>query len=261
MTRKNIISLHEAVVLSLLNEPMRTANFKKIAQFINKRNLCPIRKGGVSLEDQVMLRTTKSKGKYSYLFEDLGAGFIRLRDTHADFPMHLYSGCQALLDYDKTFYNPNLKELRIIDKGYASKETRKVKFSPAEIVCILSMNKGRRKSIYVFEKESNSIRHFEFNNQAYTFKTLCEYLDPINGYLVNISKSSIIGVAFFDLVKKRLLKYNGVAGKTQVFATLKISDKGQGDIFLQNFITVKEAYKRRILLQKAILGYKSDIGL
>lgn len=208
-----------------------------------------------------MLRTTKSNGAYAQLFEEIGAGFIRLKDSYADFPLHLYSALEALLDYDKQFYNPDLKELSVIDKSYGSKETRKIQVSPADIICILSQEKSRNKNVYVFERELNSIKCFEFNNQKFKFETLCEHLDPVNNYLTHVSKNAIVNVAFFDLVKKRLLKYNGSAGETVGFTTIKISDKEQGQIFLQNFTTVKGAYNRRILLQKNTLGYKTDLGL
>lgn len=261
MPRKNLLSLHEAVVVALINQPTRTASFEQIAAFIIDRNLCPNRDGGVSLEDQVMLRTTQSKGAYAHLFQEIGAGFIRLKDGYADFPLHLYSALEALLDYDKQFYNPDLKELSVIDKNYGTKETRKIKMNPADIICILSKEKSRSKNIYLFEKNLKLIVCFEFNNQEFNFKTLCEYLDPVNNYLTQVAKSAIVNVAFFELVKKRLLAYNDTAGIIESLSTIQISDKEQGDLFLQNFTTVKGSYIRRIMLQKATLGYKTDMGL
>ncbi|MFZ4058790.1 MAG: hypothetical protein ACOYKE_11675 [Ferruginibacter sp.] len=259
MPRKNLLSFHEAIVVALINQPTRTASFEQIAAFIIERNLCPKRDGGVLLEDQVMLRTTQSKGAYAHLFQEIGAGFIRLKDSYADFPLHLSSALEALLDYDKHFYNPDLKELSVIDKSYGAKETRKIKMSPADIICILSKEKSRNKNIYFFERGLNTIRCFQFNNQEFNFKTLCEYLDPVNNYLVQVSKSAIVNVSFFEPVKKKLLAYNDTAGITEALSTIQISEKEQGDLFLQNFTTVKGSYNRRIMLQKVTLGYKTDM--
>lgn len=261
MPRKNLLSLHEAVVVALINQPTRTASFEQIAAFIIDRNLYPNRDGGVSLEEQVMLRTTQSKGAYAHLFEEIGAGFIRLNDGYGDFPLHLYSALEELLVYDKQFYKPYLKELSVIDKSFGAKETRKIKINPADIICVLSKEKARSKNIYIFERNLKSIVCFEFNNQEFNFKTLCEYLDPSNNHLVWVAKSAIVNVAFFELIKKRLLAYNDTAGKMEVIGTIQISDKEQGDLFLQNFTIVKESYNRRIILQKATLGYKKDMGL
>ena len=41
MPRKNLISLHEAIVIALINKPDRTATFEEIADFITERRLYP----------------------------------------------------------------------------------------------------------------------------------------------------------------------------------------------------------------------------
>ena len=80
MPRKNLLSLHEAIAVALLNRPNREATFEEIASFIEERDLCPNRDGGVPLATQVMLRATKSSGNYRHLFEVVGADRIRLRN-------------------------------------------------------------------------------------------------------------------------------------------------------------------------------------
>lgn len=78
---KNLLSLHEAIVIALINLNKETfsATFDEIATYIEKRNLYPERKGNVDLATQVMLRSTKSKGNYLYLFEQIAENKIRLR--------------------------------------------------------------------------------------------------------------------------------------------------------------------------------------
>lgn len=79
---KNLLSLHEAIVVALINinKETFTASFDEIACYIEKRNLYPERKGGVDLSTQVMLRSTKSKGNYSYLFEIVDNDKIKLNN-------------------------------------------------------------------------------------------------------------------------------------------------------------------------------------
>jgi len=79
---KNLLTLHEAIVLALVNQPNRTASFEEIANFIIKRDLYPNRKGNIPLSTQVMLRSTKANGAYAHLFEEVGAGYVRLRDSN-----------------------------------------------------------------------------------------------------------------------------------------------------------------------------------
>ncbi|MCQ6959557.1 hypothetical protein [Mucilaginibacter aquariorum] len=77
---KNLLTLHEAIVLALINNDNRSGTFDDIAEFIKTRNLFPIRKEGISLSKQVMLRSTKSKKRYLYLFEEIDSNIIRLRN-------------------------------------------------------------------------------------------------------------------------------------------------------------------------------------
>jgi hypothetical protein len=80
MPRKNLLSLHEAIVIALINQPTRSANFEEIAKFIEERKLYPERKGNIPLATQVMLRSTKANGAYHDLFEEVGTNQIRLRE-------------------------------------------------------------------------------------------------------------------------------------------------------------------------------------
>lgn len=68
---KNLVTLHEAIALALLSKKSRTATFDEVAAFIEKRCLYPERKGNIPLEVQVMLRATKSRKRYSQLFEEV----------------------------------------------------------------------------------------------------------------------------------------------------------------------------------------------
>jgi hypothetical protein len=76
---KNILSLHEAIVVALVSTKNRTATFNAIAKFIERRKLYEERKGNIPLSTQVMLRSTKSKKKYDHLFEQLNDTTIKLR--------------------------------------------------------------------------------------------------------------------------------------------------------------------------------------
>lgn len=80
MRRNNLLSLHEAIVIALINKPNRTASFEEIASIVTQRNLFPERKGNIPMSTQIMLRSTKSSGRYKHLFEELSDGVIRLKN-------------------------------------------------------------------------------------------------------------------------------------------------------------------------------------
>ncbi len=66
---KNILKLHEAIVLGLINCKDKKAAAVQIANEINRRKLY-IRKEGQPVPSyQIMMRTKMSKGKYTHLFD------------------------------------------------------------------------------------------------------------------------------------------------------------------------------------------------
>lgn len=84
MPRKNLLSLHEAIVVALINQPARTASFSEVANFIEQRNLYPNREGNIPLSTQVMLRSTKAQGAYAHLFKQMDSNTIQLRNNNED---------------------------------------------------------------------------------------------------------------------------------------------------------------------------------
>lgn len=76
---KNILKLHEAIAVVLLNKKNRTSTIEFIASEINKRKLY-IRKDKQSLPAyQVMQRTFLSNGKYHHLFEFKKPDTVKLK--------------------------------------------------------------------------------------------------------------------------------------------------------------------------------------
>jgi hypothetical protein len=76
---KNHLTLHEAVAVVLLNKQNRTATFESIAEDIDRRNLFPERKGGITLSEQVKIRTSIKSSKYKHWFEFTPPNIIRLK--------------------------------------------------------------------------------------------------------------------------------------------------------------------------------------
>jgi predicted transcriptional regulator len=66
---KNLLKLHEAIAVVLLNKPKHTETIQEIAKEINRRRLY-VRKDGTQLPAyQVMMRSKLSKGKYAHIFK------------------------------------------------------------------------------------------------------------------------------------------------------------------------------------------------
>ncbi len=76
---KNLLTLHEAVAVVLLKQPNRTATFQTIAAEIERRNLFTERKGGITLAEQIKLRTSIKSSKYTPWFDFTKPDIIKLK--------------------------------------------------------------------------------------------------------------------------------------------------------------------------------------
>ncbi|MBA3284075.1 MAG: hypothetical protein H0U27_03305 [Nitrosopumilus sp.] len=76
---KNLLTLHEAVAVVLLKQPNRAATFQTIAKEIERRNLFTERKGGITLAQQIKLRTSITSSKYKHWFECTKPNLLKLK--------------------------------------------------------------------------------------------------------------------------------------------------------------------------------------
>ncbi|TCC94181.1 hypothetical protein EZ428_05225 [Pedobacter frigiditerrae] len=76
---RNILTLHEAIAIVLLNMSDRKATFIEIANEIENRNFYPNRKGNISLAKQIKLRSAINSSPYlNTWFEVISDTEIRL---------------------------------------------------------------------------------------------------------------------------------------------------------------------------------------
>lgn len=80
MQQKNLLKLHDDIIVALINIPDSKGSFDRVANFIELKGLFPVRKGNIPLSTQVMLRSCKSKGRYFHLFKKVSDGIIQLRN-------------------------------------------------------------------------------------------------------------------------------------------------------------------------------------
>jgi hypothetical protein len=61
MQQKNLLKLHEAIVVALLDFPERKATFDEIAEFLMKRKLYENRKGNITRLSKLCLEVQNRK--------------------------------------------------------------------------------------------------------------------------------------------------------------------------------------------------------
>ena len=257
MPRKNLLFLQEAIVVALINQPSRTASFEEIANFIEQRGLFSVRKGNISLAKQLMLRSTLSKGKYKHLFDEIGAGYIRLRDSYAVFGIMLYNSLDNILDSHCKLYKSNPETIRV--KDLKMNGFREVSLSASDIICIATREKsGEKKYIYVLERDiigQSAIGVYTINKNLNDLKDL---FDPLSHYLAMLSDSVIINVAFYQLSGKKELQPILPFSEIKELSPFKFSASKAAKEYYRIFLKVQEAYQHRISFEKSILDWKKQ---
>jgi hypothetical protein len=259
MPRKNLLFLHEAIVIALINQPTRTASFDEIADFIEKRNLYLERKGNISLATQVMLRSTKSKGRYKHLFEEIGAGYIRLKDSYADFPLQLYSALQIILEPHKDFFEPSSKKINMVDPEWG--ENRKIEFNPKDVICIISKGTGRKKTIYAYQPGTHGDKSIKKFTSQQTLEKLRHEIDPLSHYLITVSKDTVVNVGCFKLSTQKILITTITDSVKREWPTFRFTTSKKAKEYQEKFMLAQRYYADFTSLQKTMLGYKQDFGL
>lgn len=261
---KNLLSLHEAIVIALIHQPIRRANFEDIASFIEARNLYPNRKGNIPLATQVMLRSTKSKGAYCHLFEQIGPKHIGLRDSYVNFSIRIAEALDAILGHNNELFHPSAIQLKVVDIELES--NRKIKISPDNVVCILTLpinntKTGRKKFIYLKEKDLRGKEIIGRYTVQQSIEKLYELIDPLNNYLAIVSDSTLVNVGCYKLSKNKVLKPNTKDKLIVELPQIKFSESIAAKFYKEKFELIQKHYLNRISLQLKILAYKNDFEL
>lgn len=180
-----------------------------------------------------------------------------LEKEELSFPFRLYLALEALLDHDPIYQLQQPAEINVLDEEFGIYR-RGVKLLAKDIISIHSIDK-RKKAIYVRQENTdrrNSIKKYIFNNNDYNFDTLCKLFDTLSHRLIKVSKTAIVNVAFYDISSDNYVRLISPRPELENIKEIKISSrKSVYDTFKNDFIKVKEGYRKHLLSQKKILGY------
>jgi len=179
-----------------------------------------------------------------------------LEGENIAFPFRLYYALEAILDHDPVYQLVPPTEINLYDFQFELQ--RKVKLLPKDIICILSEEGSRKKTIYTLEENldgNRELNRYSFN-KAGDLETWARFFDKLAHRLIKVSKSAIANVAFYQLANDHCLHLRMKLPKLPHIETIRISEKKSVyETFKKDFIKVQGAYRNHILLQKKVLGY------
>lgn len=195
-----------------------------------------------------LLQANKLIAQQKVKIEMLEAKVKELEANEIAFPLRLWLALEAILEKD--FRPTTLTPIKVVNN---IGENDTIEINPSEVICILPESKGRRKIIYLLMNEK--IKTYFLNSNHLNFSLLCQQIDPLNRYLLKISKSAIVNAAYYELSKNKVVQLNYISNELKNVKQIKISPQNN---CVQDFLKIKCRIEHNILLQKRVLGYKSS---
>lgn len=257
MLRKNHISLHEAIVIALIHQPMRRASIEALFKYISERNLYnfnPAENFPPFCEELKLFYDEISKDD-SYYFKNIGCGFIELKDTNSQFPIVFLHALKDMKIFDPEFFDTQNAELVLLDAEFGIKRTLDI--DPLDIVCIVSSDKEMGKEFYLYNQFSDEpfqIRKYLLNNDKYNFRKIIQTIDPTGKFLVLIGKGTIINAAYFNLSKDGLLRLTSTLPGDTIIPEIKLAKGTKAKKFLTDLEKTKSQINLQNFLQKIALS-------
>lgn len=258
---KNLLTLHEAITVILINCNNKLASFQQLAANIIERNLYPAATSVENLEKDVR----KIASDRNDLFTLLGSEHIMIRDSEMMKGIELSNALEAIINHDYYFYHPLSVQWRVFDIALGSYVKKEI--NPEHFVCVKTKkipdpkgglrSSGRKKYLFLREydfKGNETIGEYELNEELRDIK---KKLDPFQDYLAFVSDSVLVNASFFILGKGRQVTCIADSHTFPILDSIKFSAGTKGKENIEMFEAIQKRYKSRRLLQKRILDYIS----
>lgn len=265
MPRKNLLSLHEAIVVALINEKGRMAAYEKLTAAIIERGLYISEDNYEGLLQKVKDISSSEEEPFVSLFEIPHPDFVRMKDDFGMFPIIMSDALDNILNAHSYFYNPFTPKLRVFDE--ASEFPVEKAINPAKTICIATKKlpglkkprkSGRKKFIYYLDTDlrGNEVVNIYHINES--MDNLKMEIDKLNSYLAIISDNILVNVGYYTLSNSKELSCILDFDELKDVKTVWFSESKKAKDNFERFQTVQKFYEMRIWLQKAVLNYKNE---
>lgn len=255
------LSLQEAIQVLLLNEKNRKSHLVIIFSIIHARKLYTPSENSKLFCEELAAFYKELANEESLLYNNIGTGFIELKDTYSEYLLMLMEELNAILEYNQRLFQPVPKHVKVYDIKMDSR--REVEFHSNNIVCIITKKvedaapKAKKTSgdtKYIYYKEVNLKKEEEIG--VYTvddsLNSLLEKFDPQHRYLAKVSDKAIVNIAFFSLEKNNKLSTHLSFTELRKLPEISFSESSAGRHNKSSFKLIQRAYKDRISTEFSI---------
>jgi hypothetical protein len=195
------------------------------------------------------------KKKYSELVKELAKANKTIKEQKEKlnaasaqelvWPFRLYMAIEGILKLDSSAGSK--VKLQLLNQF---NESENVEFNAEEVICIVPVAKGRKKIIYLLQNDLLKI--YTLNNNNLNLDALCRMIDPLNKFLLKISKSAVINVKHYELAQNQTLHLGLKMRGLKEVRYLKIPGTTK---VLSNYIKIRHSIEYNLSLQKRVVGY------
>jgi len=230
------------VLLNLLVTASKKKNDKEIKILLKTLN---------SIVSKIKERLDGLKRENEELIKDI-------KNVSGITPLEIWNILENIHLLDKSLQFPQPTTLKV---QTVSGFTEDITLSPMFVIAITNhpdYPKGRRKALYTLElnQTNKGIVTYYMNNDTYTFEYLMRKLDPLNHYLLHVSKNAIVNVEFYEIGRNNVLSLN-LNSKIENIAKIQGSKEKPFNLKV-DFSKIKDLIHRRFSFQKQ-KGYYRDL--
>lgn len=214
-------------------------------------------------DTKILLKTLKTifaqyQDKLAVLKKENEELILDLKNVCDIKPLEIWNILENIHLLDKSLQFPQPTTLKM---QTANGLTEEITLSPQYIIAITNhpdYPKGRRKALYTIElnQTDKKIVTYYMNNDIYTFEYLIHKLDPLNHYLLHVSKNAIVNVEFYEIGRNNMLTLN-LNSKIKHIEKIQGSKEKPFNV-KEDFSKIKDLVHRRFSFQKQ-KGYYREL--
>lgn len=197
------------------------------------------------------------EAEFNKLHNEIGVLKANIKELESDlnpYGLPLFMALESILQDKRAFYEPGTATFKLKD-GKFSKE---INVDPRDLICVYTPVKGRKKAFVLREDVSTSsgkpreiYKLYELNNNELNYEEIKKMVDPLSCRFVQITKDTLVNVAYYHFDKKNELIFEKESGMRDVFLRFTVKMKNASELFS----IVKMHWQENYSLQKRITDY------
>jgi len=250
-------------VVALLDMNGNGGTFHEVAAYLTNRSLYKAGSSNEHIAEHIRKLVCEEEQPTANLLLANVEGYVFLRTPARELGFTTFNAVELANEEVRSYFEPPPVLLNVFDINMNTQ--RKASFYAQKIVCVLTRKlefkspKGRntsgvKKFIYVKESDAAGKESISIYNINISLEKFQKKVDPLNHWLVNVSDSILVNVAYFKEGKDGQLVTELSYKEIKYLPVIRFSNSSKAKLFKSNFQLIRNHYEERFWLKKRLLG-------